>query len=239
MAECPCRGGVSPPQLFWQAQAIQWPRSAAVPSAQQHAQASHDGIRGLHCISKALVRCAAHHVPPPHILRRLLILRRLHTQPCEGNSEDLWLREDGELAVRLRPDLVVHVALRVRLHLDEPADLGELTRPSVGSGRLCVAADAPYRVVFAICAPPLASAAVPPHTASPAMHGNVSSNAQVDGATRAKRELTRPSVGSGRLCVAADAPYRAGSTMCVQATFALRHLLHFGGPRGRPFALLA
>ena len=61
----------------------------------------------LHCIKKALVRRTAH-----HIARQQMLPGRLHTQPCKADLEDLWLCEDSELAMRLRPHLVVHVANR-------------------------------------------------------------------------------------------------------------------------------
>eukprot|EP00966_Prymnesium_polylepis_P302742 6994182-Prymnesium_polylepis.1 len=55
-----------------------------------------------------------------------------HRAQLEGDREDLRLRQHGAQAARLRPLLVVHVALRVRLDLDEPADVD--VAPAGGDG---------------------------------------------------------------------------------------------------------
>ena len=58
-------------------------------------------------VHKPRVCGGAHHVAP----RR--VARLVDAQPLDGDAQDLGLGEDRALAVRLRPLLVVHVALGV------------------------------------------------------------------------------------------------------------------------------
>jgi hypothetical protein len=66
---------------------------------------------------EALVHRGAHHVALERVAPLVL------AQPRDADAEDLRFGEDRTLAVRLAPRLVVHVALRVGLDLDEPRDL--------------------------------------------------------------------------------------------------------------------
>ena len=71
----------------------------------------------LHCVQKTLVHDRAQHVA------RWRIPSLLYTQPLDRHSQNLWLREHCALAMRLRPGLVVDVAIGVGLDLDEPVDV--------------------------------------------------------------------------------------------------------------------
>ena len=74
-------------------------------------------LSALDGVHQALVVGRAEHVA------RGRVVAPLDLAQGDGHGEDLRLREHRALAVRLLPLLVVHVAVRVGLDLDEPIDV--------------------------------------------------------------------------------------------------------------------